>query len=145
MAFTTDITQLESVFATKQDVSSPKHPPVGSWIIDFEKEQRVTSFTTDGLTALKQAIRIMLGTERLFNIIYSTDFGQEFNIYLNTQDSDYMVAILPTLIQNTLLVDDRIIECEVRNINRNMNMLTCDILLNTIFGDVRYDKYEVQV
>lgn len=142
MAIVGDITKLEAIYTTTSDEVAV-NPPTGGWLIDFDQLKRVVSYTTDGIDVLKQSVMLALGTERLGNIIYSSDYGQEFNAYFSDQDSDYIVVMLPTLIKNTLLVDDRINSCDVRNIKRSADYLSCDVLLNTIFGDVLVEELEI--
>ena len=146
MAFTTDITQLEAQYATGNTVTStPVNPPHSTWIIDFDDQKRCVYYSTDGMEALKQSIHIVLSVERLEHVMYSPDYGQEFNAYLASQSEDYVVAIWPTLIKNTLLVDDRITNCAVTNVVREHGVLSCDINLNTIFGDVTVKDFGIGV
>jgi hypothetical protein len=89
---------------------------------------------------------MMLDTERIAWLIYSSDYGQEFKSYLTEQDDEFALAMLPTLIQNTLLVDDRIITCVVENVKiRAYGVLSFDIRLNTIFGEVLVEAQEAEV
>ena len=147
MAILTDITELENVFDTSGLAGTiPINPPVGGWIIDFDDQLKIIYYTTEGLELLLQSIKINLNTERTEWVIYSTDFGQEFKEYLSKADNDFVVSMLPTLITNTLMVDDRITTCVVQNIVRSdFNTITCDIRLNTIFGEVNIDKFEIGV
>lgn len=146
MAILTDITELESVIRTQADTSlMPINPPVGSWLIDFENQQMVVGYTENGMDVLKQSIILTLNTQRVAWLIYSTDYGQEFKSYLATHESDYAMAMIPTLISNALMVDDRITGCKVENVKPSFGFMTCDVRLNTIFGELNIEDFEVNL
>ena len=62
---------------------------------------------TDDLDAVKQAIYLILGTERYKFIIYSWDYGVEL-VDLIGQPMPYVMSELPRRITEALTMDDRI-------------------------------------
>lgn len=71
--------------------------------IDFSKK-RITN-TIDGIEALKQTIYCILNTERYENIIYSWNYGSEFNSLIG-KDKDFILGDLKRRIVDALSVDE---------------------------------------
>ena len=61
----------------------------------------------DGLDAVKQSIVKILSTERGGSLLYSCDYGREFDQLIG-KDFEYVETELPRLIREALLLDDRI-------------------------------------
>ncbi|ACQ52881.1 TPA: DUF2634 domain-containing protein [Clostridium botulinum] len=87
------------------------------------KDNRIVGFT-DGKEALKQAIQLILGTERYEYLIYSWNYGSELNGLIGRQ-KDIAESEFKRRIREALSQDDRI-----NNVN------------NFIF---KYDKDGVEV
>lgn len=117
---------------------------------DFEEEietsntyaicgDRITGYI-DGLEAIKQAIYLILNTERFEYIIYSWDYGVE--LYdLFGEPIDFVKSELKRVIKEALEQDDRIIDVndfvfEVRK----KNILNVKFTVNSIFGDFESEK-----
>ena len=63
-----------------------------------------------GLEAMKQAIFLILHTERFYYAIYSWNYGIELAALVGEETSPYMQARLQYAIEQALLADDRILE-----------------------------------
>lgn len=70
------------------------------------KDDRIVGFI-DGIEALKQAIALILNTERYEYLIYSWNYGSELNGLIGT-DKDIAESELKRRIKEALLQDDRI-------------------------------------
>lgn len=63
---------------------------------------------TDGIEAVKQAIYLLLGTERYNHIIYSWNYGVELADLIG-KPTQYVIPELKHRITEALLTDDRIV------------------------------------
>jgi hypothetical protein len=145
MAILTDITELEGVRSTSDNSMIPVNPPAEGWVIDYETQQKVIKFSNNPIEVLKDSVFRVLLTRRDWWLIYSSDYGQEFDMYFQAHDSDYIVGVFPTLVKNTLLVDDRILTADVTNISVSGGILTCDLMLNTVYGEIAVSGYEMEI
>lgn len=73
--------------------------------------ENVLSGEVDGLEAVKQAVYIIMNTERYRYLIHSWDFGIELQDLIG-KDMDYVETELERRIQEALLSDDRISSVE---------------------------------
>lgn len=80
--------------------------PNKTYNVEFETTNRINGFTDD-LDAIKQAIYLILSTERYKHIIYSWDYGVEL-IDLIGQPIPYVMSELPRRIKDALTQDNRI-------------------------------------
>ncbi|WP_346930288.1 DUF2634 domain-containing protein [Clostridium sp.] len=93
----------------------------------------------DELEALKQSILCILQTERYDNLIYSYDYGTEFQDLIG-EDVLYVKADIHRRIEEALLQDDRIISLEnpeIKIVGENL-YYTCKV--NTIYGELDINK-----
>lgn len=79
--------------------------PNRTYKISFDKD-RINGYTDD-LDALKQAIYLILSTERYQHIIYSWDYGVEL-LDLIGKPMPYVMSELPRRIKEALIQDNRI-------------------------------------
>lgn len=79
--------------------------PSRTYKINFEND-RINGYTDD-LDAVRQAVYLILSTERYKFIIYSWDYGVEL-VDLIGQPIPYVMAELPRRITEALTQDDRI-------------------------------------
>src|SRR5690606_29056146 len=84
--------------------------------IDFEKGRIIGMI--DGLEAVKQAVFLILRTERYRYLIYSTDYGSELEGLIG-RDSLFVQSELKRRIREALMQDDRIED--VTNFNIHFN------------------------
>ncbi len=65
------------------------------------------SGTVEDLEAVKQAIYLILSTERYEHSIYEEDYGVEFNDLIG-EDTEWVIPELEMRIKEALMMDDRI-------------------------------------
>lgn len=83
--------------------------PTKTYIIDHTSNQIVGM--DDGLSAMRQAVEIILNIERYRWQIYSSNFGVELED-LPGEEQDYIRSELPRRIEEAFSVDSRILSVE---------------------------------
>lgn len=112
--------------------------PTFTWKIDFENK-RVMGYT-DEIEAMKQAIYLILNTERYRYEIYDWNYGIELSDLFG-KDKAYVYPELKRRIKEALMADDRITDVtdfEFESIDRNTILATFTV--HTIFGDVEAER-----
>ena len=112
--------------------------PTYTWKIDFENK-RIVGYT-DGLEAMKQAIYLILNTERYKHEIYDWNYGVELSDLFG-KDKAYVYPELKRRIREALMVDDRITDVtdfEFESIDRNT--ILARFTVNTVFGNTEASK-----
>ena len=113
---------------------------------DFElntNTNRVNGFVED-LEEIKQAIHLILGTERWEHGIYSEDYGVELQDLIG-EDLDYIEAELTIRIPDALLADDRITDVSDFEFDEsNKGILIVSFKVTSTKGTVDIEK-EVEV
>ena len=107
----TDYTNLENDFETVVY-------PTRTYALDVEKN-RIKGFT-DGLKAMEQAVYKILMTERFKHVIYSFNYGFEFEDIADRL-YPYAYSVIRQHISEALLADDRIIRVYDFNFERGRN------------------------
>jgi len=119
--------------------SSIQIAPSKTYKIDFEKRKIVG--VTDGLEALKQAIYLILNTERYQHLIYSFNYGVELDS-LAGKDKEYVEAEIKRRIEEALLQDDRINRVEdfkmLAGSDKDSIIVKFDVVTNT--GVIEIEK-----
>lgn len=111
--------------------------PTNTFLVDNESEQ--VAGMDDGLEAIRQAIEIMLTTERFGYQIYTENFGVELEGLVG-EDADYIKATLPARIRDAFSIDDRILG------ERNYKFeVTGDEMLVTFDVDTVYGSFSTEV
>ena len=111
--------------------------PTNTFLVDNESEQ--VAGMDDGLEAIRQAIEIMLTTERFGYQIYTENFGVELEDLVG-EDADYIKATLPARIRDAFSIDDRILG------ERNYKFeVTGDTMLVTFDVDTVYGSCSTEV
>ena len=106
-------------------------------------DKQVISGSTDELEAVRQAIYIMLNTERYEHIIFSWDYGVELRNLFGKPIS-YVIPELERRINEALLTDDRILSTSDWEFSTTKHSVTARWTTNTIFGEIKNDV-EVQI
>lgn len=101
-------------------------------------KNRVDGYT-DNINAMKQAIYLILNTERFAFPIYSWDYGIELQD-LYGQHPDYVETVLPSRITEALIQDERITGVSNFNITRNKRKMLVTFSVTTIFGEVEAER-----
>lgn len=93
----------------------------------------------DGLDAVRQAIYLILNTERYEYVVYSPNYGIELNdlIGMNTA---YVIPELERRITEALTQDDRIESVADFQFDVNKNKVNCKFIVATIFGTLNIES-----
>lgn len=90
---------------------------------------------TDGLEAMKQAVYLLLSTERYEFPVYSWNYGIELKDLFG-QQMTYVQAVLEYRIKDALSVDDRITEVKDFEFEVDRNNLTVNFTVVTNQGEI---------
>ena len=101
----------------------------------IEVERDCINGYVDDLEAIKQAIYLILNTERYEFLIYSWDYGVEL-VDLIGQPMPYVMSELPRRIEEALTQDDRIIEVKDFEFEVNKKRLHTTFVVVTESGDI---------
>ena len=107
--------------------------PSNTFFIDFEKG-RISGFI-DEKEAVKQAIMLILNTERYKFLIYSWNYGAEFEALIGTHP-DIVEDEAERLISEALLQDDRITAVYDFEFSRNRDTLLVNFKVDSIYGGI---------
>jgi len=107
--------------------------PSNTFFIDFEKG-RISGFV-DEREAVKQAIILILNTERYKFLIYSWNYGVELEELIGTHP-DIVEDEVERLISEALLQDDRITAVYDFEFSRNKDTLLVSFKVDSIYGDI---------
>lgn len=107
--------------------------PSNTFFIDFEKG-RISGFI-DEREAVKQAIMLILNTERYKFLIYSWNYGVELEELIGTHH-DIVEDEVERLISEALLQDDRITAVYDFEFSRNKDTLLVNFKVDSIYGDI---------
>lgn len=105
----------------------------------------------DGREAMKQAIYLILNTERYRYEMYSWDYGIELEELIGAQNSDTLQVNVRNAITDALMQDDRITEVSDFEFKREHGCLTVTFNVATTEGDIQSelswwgDRWEVKV
>ena len=107
--------------------------PSNTFFIDFEKG-RISGFV-DEREAVKQAIMLILNTERYKFLIYSWNYGVELEELIGTHP-DIVEDEAERLISEALLQDYRITAVYDFEFSRNRDTLLVNFKVDSIYGDI---------
>ena len=93
---------------------------------------------TDGIEAIKQAIYIILKTERYKYPIHTWDFGIEIEDLFG-KPMDYVESEIPDRITEALTADNRIENVTNFSFSRNREKLTVYFTAETVIGDIELE------
>lgn len=103
-----------------------------TYLINFNKDKIQNKI--DGIEAIKQAVKMILSTERSSFTIYPLDYGVAFEKYIG-QPLDYIEGDIDREIKESLLKDNRILDVinfEYENFKESLKV-TFEVV--TIFGE----------
>ena len=99
------------------------------------EEKRIIG-KVDGLEAVKQAVYKILHTERFSCLIYSWDYGVEFDQLIG-KDYEFIVGDLQRRIEEALLQDDRIKAIEdVKISKQEKSSISVSFVVVSKFGNI---------
>ncbi|GIP18381.1 hypothetical protein J40TS1_40230 [Paenibacillus montaniterrae] len=105
--------------------------PSLTWKLDFDKGR--VSGKIDQLEAVKQAVYKALQTDRYWYVIYSDDYGHELSTLIGDQPA-FMQSELKRMVEEALMVDERIQSVDVLDITTNGDQLVFSFRVNSLFG-----------
>lgn len=108
--------------------------PSLTWYID-RKTMRISG-NADGLSAVKQAVDILLNTERFRWQIYSPYSGMAWNGLIGL-DPGYVASELQRRALDALMMDDRIRGISDFTYEVKGTVLTAYMSVDTVYGDVQ--------
>ena len=114
--------------------------PSLTYRLDFERKR--ISGRTDGLDAVKQAAVKVLQTSRFEHLIYSSDYGTEWNLVLG-QDRLLARPELRRIVSEALLQDERIRELEDVEILFNGDTVDFSCTAVTYYGNFELRKEDI--
>lgn len=91
--------------------------------------------TTDGLTAVKQAIEIILNVDRFDWQIYSPYFGMQWSGLLG-QNPGYVASEIQRRIKDAFSTDSRILGIENFTYSISGDTMTADFTVSTVYGQI---------
>ena len=91
--------------------------------------------SVDGVEALKQAIFLILNTERYEWLIHTWNYGVEFRNLIG-KDIDYCIPEIERVIREALLQDDRITAVQNFEFEVNKNKVLTTFTVTTFYGDI---------
>lgn len=126
----------------QMEVISPADQPTKTYRIDFEKN-RILGYV-DGQDAMRQAIYKVLMTDRYKHLIYSWNYGTEWEA-VQGKSWGVVESELKRIIKESLLADSRILEIRNFEISKiSSRVFAASFVAETIFGDVEISE-EVEV
>lgn len=105
----------------------------------LDMENNLISGMADGLEAVKQAVYLILNTERYWYPIYSWDYGAELN-HLYGQPTGMVYPEIERLITEALMQDDRITGVDGFSFEKERGMVRAFFTVHSIFGDIDTGK-----
>lgn len=118
------------------------------WGIDVESQPGKTYFldiengrirgVTDELDAVRQAVYLMLNTERYDYLIYSWDYGVELK-ELAGEQKEYAYPEIKRCITEALLQDDRITAVDDFEFETGKKSVHVKFTVTTIYGDMEVE------
>lgn len=97
--------------------------------------ENIVGGKVDGLTALHQSVYLLLNTEADQYIIYPYTYGIK-TLDLIGKPNYYVAAVLPNIIKETLMSDDRITDVTDFEFETDRNKLYVKFVVKTIYGDL---------
>ena len=88
----------------------------------------------DGLEAIKQAVYLILNVERYRYVIYSSNYGVEFDDLLG-KPVPYVLPELKRRIEEALTQDDRITSVDGFEFKTKKDTVNCTFTVHSIFGN----------
>lgn len=116
--------------------------PSYTYYIDFDRNRIIG--TVDDIEAIKQAIYLILQTERYESLIYNFYYGTEFDSLIG-KSRELITSELERRIREALLEDDRIVRVTDFTIEFTSDKAIVEFTVNTIFGDIESIEWEVLV
>lgn len=96
--------------------------------------------TIEGADAVMQFIRKVLNTDKYAFEIYDWHYGNEL-LKLVGQSYDYVVARVPNIFKEALMVDDRILDVRDFTFNKSgIDSIVVSCHVDTVYGVITYEQ-----
>lgn len=119
------------------DIDEFESPPSLTYRLDFINRRIIGK--VDDKEAVMQFIKKVLDTSKYAYSSYDWYYGNEI-LSLTGQSYDYIITELPRIVDEALLVDDRIISIQNWNFSKiNVDSISASFLVRTIFGTINYE------
>lgn len=89
----------------------------------------------DGKEAVRQAIYLILSTERYAWLIHSWNYGVELHSLIG-QDPDFCIPEIERCVREALLQDDRITAVDDFSFEKHKKSIAATFTVHTIYGDI---------
>lgn len=122
--------------ATEFDFTEQSAQPSRTYRIDFDKG-RAAGYA-DGIEAVKQAIILVLNTDRFRHLIFSWNYGSELKSVMGTE-KDLAQSEIKRLVSEALLQDDRITAVDSFEFSYPLNdTIAVRFAVTTVFGKLEH-------
>jgi phage baseplate assembly protein W len=111
--------------------------PSLTWKLDLENKRIIQMI--DGLEAVKQAVFVILETERFQHLIYSFDFGSELQGLIGKSPL-FVQSEIRRLIKEALLQDDRITDVQNITLQTQGDSVLVEFTVISVFGNFTMTK-----
>ena len=118
---------------TPQTATPRTHLPEVSFRL--EEQTGIVRGLTEGIEAARQAIRLILHTERFMYEIFSCAYGTELESLAGRGDG-FLFPEIKRRVTEALLVDDRVTATSNFHFTRVRTRVSVRFSVHTIFGDV---------
>lgn len=110
--------------------------PTQTYRLDFVNKRIIGKVT--GADALMQAVEKIFSTDKYAYEIYDWYYGNEL-VKLVGQPYDYIVAQIPRIVREALLVDDRVRGVTNFEFNKtSVDSMTASFTINSVYGNLDY-------
>lgn len=120
------------------DIDEFESPPSFTYRLDFTNRRIIGK--VDGKEAVMQFIKKVLDTRKYSYEIYDWYYGNEL-LGLVGMSYDYFSVEAPRIVEEALLVDDRITYIDSWSFTRlSVDSMEISFLVHTIYGDIKYTE-----
>ena len=105
----------------------------------MQEDQKIIAGMADGLQAVKQAVFLILNVERYEWLIYSWNYGMEWEGLIG-QPVDFCIPEIERRVREALLQDDRIVAVEDFTFQVDQRKVLARFTVNSIFGSLKMEK-----
>lgn len=132
------IPESQNFFAQDENTENYEILPTKTYKIDWVNKRIIG--VIDGADTVMQFIRKVLNTDKYAFEIYDWYYGHELRKLVG-QSYDYVVARIPNIFREALLVDDRI--TDVRDFNftqTEVDSVYVSCIVDTVYGQIKYEQ-----
>lgn len=121
-------------YSAEYETETAREQTTRTYHVDFERG-RISGFA-DGVSAMEQAVLLILSTERFKHVIYSWDYGSEVNTTLG-EDFQLAMSEVKRFVVEALEQDERITGVDGFEFTRiGRNTMNVSFTVHTIYGDI---------